>query len=454
MNLQLIHTHGSGRLILIFAGWGMDPNPFRPLRADGYDIAVVWDCSDPSLSTDMLLNYREVVVVAWSMGVFAASRVLPSLHLPVTLAIAVNGTKTPVSDTAGIPVAIFESTLRSLSAESLARFNRRMCGSASAAGAFELVKPGRDIESLRTELRTIGEQAVNSAPSSFHWDIAVVGTRDMIFPAAAQRVAWADVDIIEVDEPHLPDFQRIIDRLLVKKDHVARSFESSRRGYDSDASFQHSVALHLVEKMAEITPERHFNTAIEIGAGAGRLTSAYCSLMSFDRLELWDIAPVDPDREPPVKGAVFVTDDAEVRLKAIESGSVDLVLSASTLQWFNSPANGVREIERVLRRGGIGALALYVAGTYDTFSREIGTSLRYTSSERLSEALKESAILYAEKRDDVVSFPTTADLLRHISRTGVSSGNPAPAGAVRRAMAQNTLRQLEYSTFYLIFKKI
>ncbi|MDE6832314.1 MAG: DUF452 family protein, partial [Muribaculaceae bacterium] len=380
MKFLRLQSNNSGRLLLIFAGWGMDPNPFRHLRADGYDIAVVWDYTDPTfLDADNLKSYSEIVVIAWSMGVFAAGQLLQSLRLPITLSIAVNGTPTPVSDSAGIPVAIFEATLSGLTPDSLERFNRRMCGSASAARSFAEVRPARDIESLRQELQAIGDRASEATPTPYHWDIAVIGQRDMIFPPAAQRAAWQGHDTIELDAPHLPGFQHIIDHLLIKKDRVAHSFESSRDGYEADAGYQHSVADLLVYKLLSVTDKRHFSTAIEIGAGSGRLTAAYCNALTFDRLELWDIAPAENACLNGLPTAISITDDAEVRLKTLPDDSVDLIISASTLQWFNSPANGVRQIERVLRPGGLAAIALYVDGTYESFSLEIGATQRYSN---------------------------------------------------------------------------
>ena len=43
MKLDFIHRHNNYRLLLIFAGWGMDPGVFTGLYRRGYDIAVAWD---------------------------------------------------------------------------------------------------------------------------------------------------------------------------------------------------------------------------------------------------------------------------------------------------------------------------------------------------------------------------------------------------------------------------
>lgn len=155
MNITFIKTDESSHLILIMAGWGMTDAPFRNLTAPGYDIAVGWDYRSEEVDTSLFKRYREVVLIAWSMGVMEAVRIVPALGLPLTLAIAVNGTPTPVSDTDGIPQKIFDGTLSTLSESNVARFNRRMCGSTEHYKQFNISAPNRSIESLRDELRIL-----------------------------------------------------------------------------------------------------------------------------------------------------------------------------------------------------------------------------------------------------------------------------------------------------------
>ena len=64
---------GCRRLLLIYAGWGMVWRPFRELSLPGYDIMVLWDYRDLTFNWKPLMAYDEVCLVAWSMGVFAAS---------------------------------------------------------------------------------------------------------------------------------------------------------------------------------------------------------------------------------------------------------------------------------------------------------------------------------------------------------------------------------------------
>lgn len=452
MKIDYIKHEANRRLLLIFAGWGMDSRPFSGLRAAGYDIAVAWDYTSEEFDAAQAQEYSEVVVIGWSMGVFEGSRIIGKMHLPVTLMIAVNGTLTPVDDARGIPVNVFDATLASLSEASLARFNRRMCRTAERLTQFTAHAPARSIGSLREELDAIGRRARIEPTPEADWDVAVAGRHDMIFPAAAQLNAWQGTAIIETDEPHLPDFQQIIDRLIVDKEKVASRFAATREGYDRDAEFQHSVGHHLINQLARLLPERSFESAVEIGAGSGQLAAKYTAMLDIRHLELWDIAETGAADTPA--GAVRVTDDAETRLKSVADGSLDLIISASTIQWFNSPLRALKDIERVLKPGGIAALSFYVEGTYSSVGRELGTTLHYVDPAAAIAAIRHSSLHFSELKTDAVEFPSTRSLLSHIRSTGVNAAGHASTSALRKVLTDNSLRTLEYKTIYLIFKKL
>lgn len=456
MNLTFVsHNQAHNRLLLIMAGWGMDAAPFGSLVLDGYDIAVTWDYRDETLDAAPLRRYREVVVIAWSMGVMECERVLPSVGLPVTLMVAVNGTATPVSDTCGIPCAIFDGTLAALSEAGVARFNRRMCGSATAWRAFADRAPHRTLDSLRDELRLLGERALtmNGGSHTVRWDMAVIGSADLIFPPGNMAAAWQGVRVLNTADPHLPDFQALIDRLVVDKQRVSRQFGSTRPGYDREAATQNDVALRLAGLILEHAPQP-LEMAVEIGAGSGRLTLQYAPLLDIGRLELWDIAPADGlDALPDY--CVPVVDDAETRLIETPDASVNLIVSASTMQWFNSPVRAIGHLCRVLRPGGLAALSLYVDGTYSSLARATGISINYvTPAELLAAATPDCKVLYSSLDSHVETYPSTRALIDHTRRTGVNAVGHTSTAMMRRLLTDDTLRQLEYNTFTLLITRI
>ncbi|MCH5144566.1 DUF452 family protein [Desulfovibrio sp. UIB00] len=213
MNIDFLRRAGCPTLELFFAGWGMDSRPFAWAADSPHtahcDFAVCYDYTDMTLDAEALRPYSEVRVRAWSLGVYAASLVLPGLQCAVSRAMAINGTLTPVDDSLGIPVEIYDATLESLCAESVDRFNRRMCGAHRAV--FEARRSphslARSVDSLLAELLHIKECAAHKGKAQFTgWNMAILSKKDRIFPIANMRKAWSAIPVLELDEPHyMPD---------------------------------------------------------------------------------------------------------------------------------------------------------------------------------------------------------------------------------------------------------
>ena len=183
--IYIIHEHHP-RLLLFFAGWGADETPFKDYRPAESDFMLCYDYRTLDFDATGLDAYREINVIGWSMGVWAASRVMPQLALPVASSIAINGTPYPSDEHLGIPPAIFRGTLDGLTGASLHKFLRRMCADGTAFKAFLQVTPRRPLEELKEELAEI--ERMGPAPM-FHWQQAVVGSADRIIPPANQLQA-------------------------------------------------------------------------------------------------------------------------------------------------------------------------------------------------------------------------------------------------------------------------
>jgi biotin synthesis protein BioG len=199
--VYIIHEHHP-RLLLFFAGWGADETPFKEYRPAESDFMICYDYRTLDFNATELKEYREINVIGWSMGVWAATRVMPQLALPIATGIAINGTPYPSDERFGIPPAIFRGTLDGLTGASLHKFLRRMCADGTAFRAFLEVTPRRPLEELREELERIEEnyklQITNYKGADkgiddsivFHWQQAVIGSADRIIPPANQLQAW------------------------------------------------------------------------------------------------------------------------------------------------------------------------------------------------------------------------------------------------------------------------
>ena len=198
-------SSGHDRCLLFFAGWGMDARPFKRIAAEGFDLFIAYDYRLLNADLSVLKNYDEIHVVAWSMGVWTASVVLQGID--IASATAINGTELPVNDNYGIPVQIARGTLNTLTPETLARFNRRICASAEVLAGFNAVAPQRGVDELKEELAAIYRQAETAVKSPLVWNKALIGRGDRIFPVANQERFWLEKQGVETqvfDAPHYP----------------------------------------------------------------------------------------------------------------------------------------------------------------------------------------------------------------------------------------------------------
>lgn len=201
--IHLIHEHHP-RLLLFFAGWGADETPFKAYRPADSDWMICYDYRSLDFRQSDLDEYKEINVIGWSMGVWAASQTLPHRSLPIVKSIAVNGTPYPIDEHRGIPPTIFRGTLDGLTGASLHKFLRRMCTDGEAFRAFLQVTPRRPLEELREELVRIEQMYRTLPPATFHWHEAVIGSNDRIIPPANQLQAWEETDtaILQTEDAH------------------------------------------------------------------------------------------------------------------------------------------------------------------------------------------------------------------------------------------------------------
>lgn len=208
MKQKFIKHNGGRRLLLFFAGWGMDATPFCMFRADEEeDVMVCYDYRSDSFRTEGLGGYEELRIVAWSMGVWMSHRVWlrhASLLPPLAGAVALCGTLFPIDAVRGIAPRVYRLTVRGMREErNVVEFYRRMCGDETEYEHFLANRPRRPVEELREELEAIEamiQQPCREAEAGCEpllWSRAYVGGQDRIFPPQAQRVAWQGVALVE-----------------------------------------------------------------------------------------------------------------------------------------------------------------------------------------------------------------------------------------------------------------
>lgn len=457
-------SHGNGRLLMVFLGWGMSPEPFLSLSKPGYDVMLLWNyrpAGDDAFGRlrRMIDGYSEIVVVAWSFGVVAASYVLDALSdLPFTRTIAVNGTPRHIDRRMGIPPAVFALTLRGLSPAAVVKFNTRMFSDEKERIWFESYPSTRGFESIRAELNFFGELPPYNS-SANRWNFAVVGGKDAIFPPANQSACWEGSGCkvtLFPESGHYIDLQKVIDDFVVDKELVANRFGTAMETYRESAGAQREVARRLWNFAEPFLPGRT-DTVVEVGVGDGLLTELYADRLRPKELLLLDIAEVGTSRFPAKSR--FVRCDAETEFSQLcPDASVDAVFSSSTLQWFNSPEVFVARAYRALRPGGILAFSFYGDGTYREVAEITGVSLKYPDPSGWKHV---GEILLFEKETVEARFADASAAVRHISRTGVNAlrRNPSTAVAAGRKLIRDLPKNadgsvgLTYVPYYLIIRK-
>lgn len=446
MKYRLLTSGDERRLLLIFAGWGMDDAPLRRLTPPkGYDLAITWDYREPNLP-DFTNGYDEICVIAWSFGVAAAHHwMAANRNLPVTRRTAVGGTLHPVDDALGIPEAIFRRTLDTLSADNLTRFYRRMTGSGAAYREFAKNLPDRAIEELANELRAISSLPPINDNAAREWDEVYILADDRIIPPQNQRNAWSgNPAIIELQSAHLPDFSAIIPRAAMCKVTVKQRFAAGSATYDESAGIQKRIAERMTDIWLRHNKPGAKGNIVEIGTGTGQLTRRYAPLCSSCR----SMTSVDLTEPSPALPGKKIACDGELFVRTLPEASVDILFTASTIQWFNSPREFLRQCARILTPGGTVLLSTFGPDNYREIRSIASTLPRYMSTSHIRAILPEELTIEESEEDlCTLEFDTTAELLHHIRQTGVNITETSPDKALGAALAlaRSGIKRLTYN---------
>ncbi|MBC8208791.1 MAG: DUF452 family protein [Desulfobulbaceae bacterium] len=213
MRSEWLHRHNAPILFVFFNGWSMDCRPLAPLAAQNCDVLVVSDYRNLDLDWDLAgfsASYDRTVVIAWSMGVWAAQKVLVEQKSLFHSALAVNGTLCPLHDHFGIPPAIFAATRQQFDETARLKFYRRMCRKKEILSTFVAHQPVRTLDDQLAELIVL-ESLVDCHPvEGSIYDRVLISDQDYIMPTENQRAFWQNGQgrlVQEIAAPHFPFYR-------------------------------------------------------------------------------------------------------------------------------------------------------------------------------------------------------------------------------------------------------
>ncbi len=205
MNKTWIRQDKQAKLILFFNGWGMDKATINHLETSDYDVIEFNDYTVLDFDDSEFKTYSQIYVVAWSLGVLAASLVLAHTTLPINKSIAINGTANPVEAKEGIPPKVFKGTLAGWNEKNRERFLIRTIGYKKDFEANRLKFGERLIENQKEELAKLYEYSQQDVKKKFNFDTVIISTSDAIFQQENQLNYWKNKCMVKaLDIPHYP----------------------------------------------------------------------------------------------------------------------------------------------------------------------------------------------------------------------------------------------------------
>lgn len=207
MRIEWLRQKGGRRVIVFFNGWGMDRQVIAHLKPD-CDLLVCYDYRQlVPVEMPVLSAYAECIVVAWSMGVWAAANVWSRQNSLPSRAIALNGTERPVHDKYGIPERIYLLTEKGMNEEGREKFFARMFTETEERECFTAHKPERELREQTEELSLIHKQSTE-LKNSISWHKVYVSEKDIIFPKINQLNWWqGKTDIRLLQGGHFPFYR-------------------------------------------------------------------------------------------------------------------------------------------------------------------------------------------------------------------------------------------------------
>jgi biotin synthesis protein BioG len=191
MKTYIRRREKNDRLVILYGGWGTDENFFIPLCNDEFDFILFYNYSaDEALVLPETKTYKKIILIGWSLGVWAAEYLSPKTGIKPDITIAVNGTPIPADDKFGIPLNIFEGTLNNITEENMEKFYLRMFGDKKTYNLNKDRVPHRSIKSLHDELRWMYNRMMEQSEPGFRWDYAVTSEIDRVFPADNVSTYW------------------------------------------------------------------------------------------------------------------------------------------------------------------------------------------------------------------------------------------------------------------------
>lgn len=211
----------------------------------------------------------------------------------------------------------------------------------------------------------------------------------------------------------------------IDKELVRKRFSKYLAAYDSLAVVQQTIAETLAGHFSGCMPQK-LGSVLEIGCGTGFLTRQLLKHAHIKKSYLNDLVEQAPlllgnrlQSAPNLSDIVLLPGDAEV---VPFPEAIDLVASASVLQWLEDLRGFFSKTAAALRPGGWFVFNLFGTDNLHQMKALTGSGLRYFSPEEIRQWLEERFEVVELTRQTIrQQFDSPFDVLRHLQQTGVTA---------------------------------
>lgn len=208
------------------------------------------------------------------------------------------------------------------------------------------------------------------------------------------------------------------DKQLVKK-----CFNKNFETYHQKAVVQQEIALKLTKMLSDLGV-KSINNALEVGCGTGFLTQYMVADIGVSHYYLNDLADVAYSKNVALLNTnqeqefIYVSGDAE---KINFPTNLDVVVSTSTIQWFNELQCFFEKVKTALNSEGLFAFSTFGPHNFKEIKEVSNIGLTYKSLCELEQLLSPSfEILEAKEWLVKKEFTNPIEVLRHMKLTGVT----------------------------------
>lgn len=206
----------------------------------------------------------------------------------------------------------------------------------------------------------------------------------------------------------------------MKSEQIARRFAQAHLSYAQHAIVQSEVAAGLIQLMQQQPMQPHFQRVLEIGCGSGLFTQRFMQCYSFEHLFLNDLyAEVQQhfQEDPRILWGIGNIETLPL------PQSLDLVMSASALQWVADLSALFSKIHQALQPSGHLCFASYATDNLKEIKALTGQGLNYSSLSEVIEKLESQGfeILAQHEERMILHFAHPKQVLQHIKATGVQA---------------------------------